>query len=776
MKSPQAQSVLAGVLIAASACTISPGAPVPGDWPSTESGPSACVTASALCGWYAVSDTINDTVEIRDIRGALLKRFTREELAAGLGWLTLSPDNDGPSAIAFTDSGRVLFIGVHDDEAAGDGFGGDAILRYDTVLDDLRLFTRTELSNTVAAGEHSGVSLVHFRGTLYAGTDGNGVQVHAAGKDAGFSILPQTVAVTGSCRGLAIDRDRDLLYAALENGLYRADIGAGAPQFSLVGMLESDARGVAVATTQGAFVAGDVFVGTASQTPDTVLRVPALQAIGLLPFAPVPYTDLPDPIMNLATTPCGRMLVATDAGPIVIADTSDNRLGFEDWLADEFVQVVAFGRGLIAPDGEPDGWVIDSDVIAGATRFHPASPDGAAWVVLLLLMDDHLNNTPDAQALVREILTRYAGLAADGISPERNADGIFKHWIDPMTGDTQSGWLDEYATLSTMKIVLAADRARRFYPGDPVIVAAADAITGGVSGWERYLQPGTDAMFFQGAESGGPTGGASSPFHEGIIFVEQASVLGDDRGAFARWLDRERWPTASFANGLSVTTNQPGGHLSAFVSLYSHLVQSPFRDDPAWREHIAHLLGSSGAWTDDAGARYMTVFSAGDSGPEFGGYNADSLSNHPGDITTFPSLMAFAADGQTAPAVGAYHAYRRGARQAFASGASILYRRSDEAVGFTPFGAGLPDVALGALGLAELLDPGSTQRVLAGAYGQRGCIADLAEPIGVLDLADINAFVLGFAGGDPISDLDANGLFDLGDISLFVDGFVAGCP
>ncbi len=54
--------------------------------------------------------------------------------------------------------------------------------------------------------------------------------------------------------------------------------------------------------------------------------------------------------------------------------------------------------------------------------------------------------------------------------------------------------------------------------------------------------------------------------------------------------------------------------------------------------------------------------------------------------------------------------------------------------------------------------------------------ADLAEPFGLLDLADINAFTTGFVAMDPIADLNTDGLFDLGDINIFVTSFLAGCP
>jgi DNA-binding beta-propeller fold protein YncE len=54
--------------------------------------------------------------------------------------------------------------------------------------------------------------------------------------------------------------------------------------------------------------------------------------------------------------------------------------------------------------------------------------------------------------------------------------------------------------------------------------------------------------------------------------------------------------------------------------------------------------------------------------------------------------------------------------------------------------------------------------------------ADLAEPFGVLDLADIQSFVGGFVAGDPIADLNDDGLFDLADVQALVGAFTAGCP
>lgn len=57
------------------------------------------------------------------------------------------------------------------------------------------------------------------------------------------------------------------------------------------------------------------------------------------------------------------------------------------------------------------------------------------------------------------------------------------------------------------------------------------------------------------------------------------------------------------------------------------------------------------------------------------------------------------------------------------------------------------------------------------------CPADLAIPFGVLDLADIQAFVTAFLSSDTAADLaEPAGVFDLADLQAFIAAFAAGCP
>lgn len=59
-----------------------------------------------------------------------------------------------------------------------------------------------------------------------------------------------------------------------------------------------------------------------------------------------------------------------------------------------------------------------------------------------------------------------------------------------------------------------------------------------------------------------------------------------------------------------------------------------------------------------------------------------------------------------------------------------------------------------------------------------GCnAADQAEPFGVLDLADLTAFIAAFTGNDPDADLaQPVGVLDLADLTAFINLFLNGCP
>lgn len=733
------RTLLAPVL--ASVISSAPAAPIESNWHAEGPDDTAAVAAASFAGFRATADTFEDRVEVRDVRGVLVRSISRAEFAALLPWMSLDGGPDGPGAIAMSATGRMLFVAVHDDTVAGDAMPSDAVVRMDVSTGALSIFARLELFNSGATFPH--LALAHNKGRLFIGDSTGVIRVWSAGGNttAGFSIGNWALPGATTIRGITIDRDALVIFAASGTDVYRATIPTSAgtqPTWTQIAS-GADIRALAWAEHYGGASNAGLYIlsGTGPST-SKIEFINATAAQGGSVATPSFYLAGSVVWHDLSAASDGTLLIGADEDAVKIVDSTDTRLGLDAWMADEIAQVTAFSKGLIDPDGEPEGWVIDADVIPAWSRFHPATPDGAAWVVFMLITNDRLNSDASALPLARSILTRHAGLAADGIKPVRSADGITKHWIDPFTGNTEGTWPDEYATLSTMKIVAAAARAMSYWPDDPVIVRAASRIIFLTMNWDAYFQAGTDALAYKGLAGGGPENSVwGNAFNEGIIFTEQASVYGGATAdeVAARWFERALWPVAATVTSRPITSAGNGQFQSAFLSIYPALLSAPFRADPAWREQIENIHWSNAAWTDDSGPRFYTVFSAGTSPA---GYNADSLSNHPANIATFTSLMGLAAFGEESVAAGAYHAYRKGARQTFKTGASILYRRSDTDRNYLPNSAGLPDVVLGALGLAELIQPGVVDDLLAGPYPETEMCPQDVDADGEIDIDDLH--------------------------------------
>jgi hypothetical protein len=761
-------------------------------WPVSGPDDSAAVAASALSGWYAVADTFEDSIELRDIDQTLKRTITKAEIQSLLPWMSLDGGQDGVHAMAFSDSGRLLFIGVHDNVPAPDAGANDGILRYDTITNQLSLFAREDFTD-IADWPHA--SMAHFKGKLYVGAL-SGVRIYRAQvNDTTGTILGGTATPGGSGQfvtGLAIDRETSTLYAswALSSGnstIARSPLTSNSLTFTTVGSTIPNIRALAWSDHYGGPANAGLYILSGTSSSHTLSFITPTQARGTATFAPSTYQTGPENWHDLASTADGALLIGSDEDAVLIRDTADTRLPFRPALANEFAQVIVYAKGLISPDGEPAGWVIDADTISSRPRFHPATPDAAGFCVMLLCVNDQLNNDPASQTLVRTILQRYAGQAPDGIKPSRTADGIFKHWIDPLTGNTKpGGWDAEYATLSTMLIVQGAATAAKQYPADAAIQSAAREIICNVKNWDNYIRPSDSAIAFKGLFAGGPdTTSWAKGFHEGMLFVRQASVYGGliSQNAYLFWLDRFWFPTATFITGLPVTSNVFNNHLPQFITAYCQFTLPEFRASSTWQTHARNLRASHAAWTDDNGPQYNTVFSAG-TNSFAGGYNADSLSNHPGDMTTFPSLMSTivnpGATLRTEDAVAAYQAYRRGARANFRTGATFLWRRSNTVRTNNPDSAGMVDVAPGALGLAELLSPGIVANILAvpmpSCIAPPECPADFDNSGGTPDAGDVDAFFAAWLAGDASADFDSSGgTPDAGDVDEFFIRWLAGC-
>lgn len=774
--------------------------PIVTSWPVEGPDDTSSVAAAALAGWYAAGDSYEDSVEIRRVDGTLVRTLDRARMAALVPWMSLDGGTDGVGALAFSDSGRMLFIALHDDTTAPDGLGSDAILRYDTDLDVLTVFARLEISGAAFPWPHG--AMTHFRGRLYVGTPG-AVRVYNANRNmtAGTLASTWTFGSGTMVTGLAVDRINNLLFAAANGVVARTPIsGAGSGTFTTVGSI-ANVRALAWSdhalsnavggvggtggTGQGGLYALE---GTNAPAFGRVWFISTAQSRGLAGYAPVAYTSSNTNWHDLAATADGALLVGSDEDAVRVRDASDTRLTYDQWVQDEFNQHIAFAKSLITPNlaaGMPAGWVIDGDVTPGGTRFHPATPDAAAWTVLALIAADEVNNDPLAKDLVRLILQRYSGRAPDGVVPRRSADGQFTHWINPVNGQVKPGWSPELATMSTMLLGTAATRAGVYYADDAEIVESARAIVCGVTNWDIYVTYPAAQMYLVGQLAGGPDfGSASSGLHEGLLYMDLADRYGLVLAEAVAdvWFNAGHWPSASYITGRPVRSYASNQHLATFVHSYPMLTLGRYRDDTAWfgtaTSHSSNLRAAHAGWTDDSGVRFNTAFSAGTTLAEYGGYRADSLSDHPGDFAAFPSLIALSAtrapEAQSHELVGAYAAYRAGARQNFLGGASLLWRRSNLTPTLTLPDGAIPDITHAALALGEALSPGMIDRAIARGYTRCGCLADFDSNGGV-DGGDLAAFFLAFEGGDPSADVDSNGGVDGGDLGVFFAAFEAGC-
>ncbi|MEM1183806.1 MAG: M64 family metallopeptidase [Planctomycetota bacterium] len=70
-----------------------------------------------------------------------------------------------------------------------------------------------------------------------------------------------------------------------------------------------------------------------------------------------------------------------------------------------------------------------------------------------------------------------------------------------------------------------------------------------------------------------------------------------------------------------------------------------------------------------------------------------------------------------------------------------------------------------------------TERLTWTVVGTACNVADIADPAGILDLSDVDRFILTFVLGASEADIAAPfGIFDLSDIDAFIESFLAGCP
>ena len=340
------------------------GIPIVSTWPVAGGDESSAVAAAAFSGRYAVADSFEDTIEVRGIDpDVLIRSISRSEIMVLAAWMNLGGGPDGPSGMTWSDSGRFLFVLIHDDAFRGPGQASDVVLRYDAFEDEIHVFAELDLFNRGDAFPH--LSAAHFRGRLYVGTSDAGIQIYRAARSDDVGVALGSLASGSSVRGLAIDRgnaedhEAVYLYAADLTTVYRMRLDDPAPVFETIGSFD-DIQAIAYSDHYG----GSGNEGLYILDTSGLHHLTPAQARGSDPFAPTLYFAGTE--HDVAATADGALLVGASEDALLLRDDTDPRLAFSDWIVDELDQLVLFAKGLVNPDGEPAGWVIDADRDVGS--------------------------------------------------------------------------------------------------------------------------------------------------------------------------------------------------------------------------------------------------------------------------------------------------------------------------------------------------------------------------------------------------------------------------
>jgi len=654
-------------------------------------GAATLAAAAQYAGHYAIADT---HIEITAINETIIDTIAAFEIEALLPGAKLK-------GMAFTASGRQLFLSAN-------GTASDSILAYNAGTGALRNF----ITGLTLGSEKLGLS--HFKGELFVGTGDGEIRRYTAPLDAQTGTYSSSINFSGAdagqpVRAIAADIQDEMLYVASPGTLYRLNPGnAVLTEIATLAGIEA----ISFGRTYGKSDQGGLIIlqDTGTKRVLHLVATADLQAGG--PVRPAPYfstqTDLPD----VAATACGRLLAA-GAMPCMLSDINDTRMNFMEWVADEFLQNVLMAKSLCWQDsGNLIGMVNNTAKNAGSNRGTVGSPDAAYWVVNQLIMSDEINQDPEAQSLVREIIKRYATL-------EVNADGQWYHWYNVDTGDLHSweyndGLAPQTSCFSTMKACHMAIRAMNYYPNDFEIVTAAQTILGRLRNQRDYIRE--YGYQKSSADNQGPTPttkGIFKPYIETHLFSELMAAT--EPMAENAYLDYWRYRDTH-----TIDTTLPDepivrNNASGFWRMYDQATIQHCRDSADWTQEFNNFYALFAGWTDDNAPEHLTAFSAG-SNPD--GYNADKYINHPWTINSLGTVMGFGLQGNTVPVVGAYFAYRDGRRQpmkgsANYGGANMLTRISYEDPNWIMSNISPTDHQYAGYALGEILKPGSIDRAIA---------------------------------------------------------------
>ncbi|USO00225.1 MAG: hypothetical protein H6810_06070 [Phycisphaeraceae bacterium] len=307
------------------------------------------------------------------------------------------------------------------------------------------------------------------------------------------------------------------------------------------------------------------------------------------------------------------------------------------------------------------------------------------------------------------------------------------------------------------------------------LTSRLDFLTSDQNYSNRYPQISADGNWIVYAGYGPPFGGA---FHDIIVVDRNGNfpvlISKDDNGV-----------PGNGASGTNPNTRGPrisgDGRFVVFQSLANNLDVTRTGDPSNAYKLFLHDRDADGDGIfDEPGAFTTRRIDVGPGGVSNDGFNAaDPDISDDGSRVVFKSASTNLVPGDTTLSLTVTDIYLLDRN---AGTLEIVSRATNgdqgPASSSTPVLAGDGDSVLFNSLSTNLIpnDNNGRDDVFARVLPPAACnAADLTAPFGLLDLADVNAFVSGFLTADPIADLNGDRLFDLQDVLAFTAAFLGGC-
>ena len=280
----------------------------------------------------------------------------------------------------------------------------------------------------------------------------------------------------------------------------------------------------------------------------------------------------------------------------------------------------------------------DSKVFVG-DDFHPASVANVGTGLISLCIADAMGWEPNAAGLTLTTLQSVNG-QTPGFTPDRNASGYFRHFIDMDTGER--AWESEYSTIDTDILALGAMFCKNYFSGNAEIAAQVDQLWNSIDFTKAIANPATGQIFLDMQANGEGGTLLTSVYNEYMLVAWCAlnDVNNDTTEAQLLWdnfyADPQNLPKSTYG-GFEVLTDSPGNFVSSFIHLFNYYLVDYFASSPAYMGYFENGYNADKQWWADTSApSYAWGHGA---GVDVEGYAANKINDNP-NRTVSPHIIA----------------------------------------------------------------------------------------------------------------------------------------